>query len=315
MAWSMTRKRQSGWLACTLHPDRIDLVHVKREPGGRPAVTLCDSYRKEGSAAHALARLRRSLNLDRYRVTTLLGREHYQLHQTDAPNVLPTELKAAVRWRVKDMIDYPLEGATVEVLEIPADRNAPTPDHTVYAVTARNGAVEACVRPFNDSGIVLEAIDIAELAQRNIAALFEPAGAGVVMLGIYADEGMLTFTRAGELYSARRIEVTSAQVIADDDRRRSSAFERIALEVQRSLDHLGRQFHYVPLVKVLLGPLPAETGLEDYLTANLSVPVETMDLRSVLDFEAVPPLRSAALQGHHLAGIGAALRDEPTAIA
>jgi MSHA biogenesis protein MshI len=311
MAWSMTRKRQPGWLACTLHPDRIDLVHVKREPGGRPEVTLCDSYRKEGSAASALARLRRSLGLDRYRTTTLLPREHYQLHQADAPNVLPDELKAAVRWRVKDMIDYPLEAATVDVLEIPADRNAPAPDHTVYAVTALNSAIESCMRPYNDAGVVLDAIDIAELAQRNLAALFEPPGAGVVMLGVYADEGILTFTRGGELYSARRIEVTAAHLTSDEAHRRTVAFERIALEVQRSLDHLTRQFHYVPLVKLLLAPLPSASELEHYLAANVGVPTETVDLATVLNIEAVPGLKKLSLQSRFMPTIGAALRDEP----
>jgi MSHA biogenesis protein MshI len=309
MGWIRT-KRKPGWLAFRLHEDRVDLVHVQRGTSGRPRVTLCESYRKEGSDTATLVRLSKRLKLRRYRCTTVLGRNHYQLHQLDAPNVPREELKAAVRWRVRDIIDYPLEGATVDVLDIPADSSAPAPERAVYAVTAPNAAIASCAEPYHGSSVSLEAIDIVELAQRNIAALFEPEGRGVAMLAFYDDEGLLTFTRGGELYSARRIEITMDQLVNASADRRLAYFERIALEVQRSLDHLGRQYHYVPLVKLLLGPLPSEPGLRDYLEQNINVPVETIDLAAVLDVESVPELKDAMHQARYLQGIGAALREE-----
>jgi MSHA biogenesis protein MshI len=293
-----------------LHHEQVDLVHVKRGANGRPAVLMCDSYRKEESDAATLTRLSREAKLDRYRCTTLLGRNDYQLHQLDAPAVPAAELKAALRWRVKDVLDYPLEAATVEVLDIPADTHAPAPDHTVYAVTAPNAAIERCVEPFRAARIALESIDIPELAQRNIAALFESAGAGVVTLTFHRDDGLLTFTRAGELYNSRRIDITLPQLLQADDARRQTYFERIALEVQRSLDHLGRQYHYVPLAKMLLGPLPAALALDEYLASIISLPVERMDLGRVMDLAAVPELKAVESQARYMPAIGAALRDE-----
>src|SRR5918996_2259332 len=142
MGWMTRNKRQPGWLAVVLHHDQVDLVHVKREANGRPAVLMCESYRKEVSDAATLTRLARQFRLERYRCTTLLPRDDYQLHQVDAPNVPAAEMKAAVRWRVKDLIDYPLETATVDVLDIPADVHAPSPDHAVYAVSAANSVVQ-----------------------------------------------------------------------------------------------------------------------------------------------------------------------------
>lgn len=304
------KKRQSGWLALDAHPDHLDLVHVKRAANGRPEVVLCDSYRKEGSDTATLARLRKELKLDQYRCTTLLGSENYQMHQVDAPNVPAAELKTAVRWRVKDVIDYPLDAATVDVLDIPVDRNAPARNHSVYAVTARNSVIESCIRPFNDAAVPLEVIDIPDLAQRNIAALFEPEGRGVAMLAFYEKEGILTFTRGGELYLARRIEVPLAQLMDADAGRRNQHFERIALELQRSLDNFDRNYNYVPIAKLLLAPLPQEIGLREYLAPNISIPVETVELGAVMDFPGVPELKHPARQAQCLAAIGAALRDE-----
>ncbi|HEV7821269.1 MAG TPA: agglutinin biogenesis protein MshI, partial [Burkholderiales bacterium] len=278
MGWFAKKHSQPGWLALGLHPDRVDLVHITRGAHRKPAIVLCDSYRREGSFAETLLRLRKEVRLDQYRCTTLLKNEDYQMHQVDAPNVPAAELKTAVRWRVKDLIDYPIETATVDVLDVPLDGNVQARNHQVYAVTARNSAVEACAGLFNDAGVPLEAIDIPDLAQRNIAALFEPAERGIAMLAFYEKEGMLTFTRAGELYLVRRIDVTLAQLSDPDAERRNQYFERVGLELQRSLDHFDRQYSYVPLSKLLLAPLPPDNGLPQYLAPNISLPVESVDL-------------------------------------
>ena len=303
-------KRQPGWLALSLGQDNIDLVHVTRAPNGKPEIALCDTYRKEGSNAATMARLRKELKLNGYRCTTLLRSEEYQIHQVDAPNVPRAEMKAAARWRVKELVDYPIDAATVDVLDIPVDPEAPSRNHSIYAVTARNSVIESYVELFHAADLALEAIDIPDLAQRNIAALFEPAERGVAMLAFYPNEGVLTFTRGGELYLARRIEVSLAQLIAADAERRTQYFERIALELQRSLDHFDRQFSNIPLARLLLAPLPDELGLSAYLAGNLSAPVESVNLGDVLDFHEVPELREPAEQILRWQTLGAALRVE-----
>ncbi len=314
LRWFDKGKKEAGWLAVGLHHDHVDLVHVKRAAGGRPEITLCDSYRKEGSDTDTLTRLREELKLDRFHCTTLLTGDEYQLHQLDAPNVPAAELKTAMRWRVKDVIDYPLEAATVDVLDIPSDRGAST-HHQVYAVAARNSVIEARVKPFNGAEVPLEAIDIPDLAQRNIAVLFESEGRGVAMLAFYQGVGLLTFTSGGELYLVRRIDMTLPQLMEAGDEQRPQYFERIALELQRSLDNFDRNYHYVPIGKLLLAPLPQDIGLQQYLAPNLSVPVETIDLATALDFPAIPELKHPERQAQCLLTIGAALRDEEKAAA
>ena len=315
MGWFPKGKQQPGWLALGVHQDRIDVVHVRREPNRKPEIAVCDTYRKEGADAATLARLRKEFKLDEYRCTLLLKSEEYQVHQLDAPSVPVAEMKNAVRWRVKDLIDYPLEAATIDVFEIPVDFNATARKRTVCAVTARNSVIEACVAPFNAAGVPLAAIDIPDLAQRNIAALFETAGRGVAMLAFYEKEAILTFTCGGELYLARRIDNSLAQLLDADAGRRNQHFERIALELQRSLDNFDRQYHFVPVEKLLLAPLPQDAGLQAYLAANIYVPVATVDLGTVMNFPAVPELRHPERQSQCLATIGAALRGEETASA
>src|SRR5438105_8100046 len=91
-------------------------------------------------------------------------------------------------------------------------------------------------------------------------------------------------------------------------KQRAEHLERIALEVQRSLDHFERQFHYVPLSKLLLGPLPRDIGLQEYLASSIDGVVESADLATVVEFSGVPALYPVERQAQYLPLIGAALR-------
>ena len=107
-----TRSRP-GWLCINLLPDRVDLSHVLAEGRSRPEVLLCDSYHKESDDVATLKRLRRELNLDRYRCTTLLRTGDYQMVQVDAPGVpapgcttrpagLSTTMRSSSSWTTCD---------------------------------------------------------------------------------------------------------------------------------------------------------------------------------------------------------------------
>src|SRR5665647_899833 len=155
-------KRKPGWLCINLMPDRVDVSHVVVHGKARPEVRLCDSYRKEGDEVATLKRLRRELDLGSYHCTTLLKAGDYQVLQVEAPNVPAAEMKIAMRWRIKDLIDFPVETATVDAVVIPQGDNAH--DSQALAIAARNEVIAATAKIFTDAGIPLEVIDIPELA-------------------------------------------------------------------------------------------------------------------------------------------------------
>ena len=170
-----------GWLCLNLYPDRVDLSHVLVEGKPRPEVLLCESFRKEGDDVVTLKRLRRELNLDRYHCMTLLKPRDYQLFPVDAPKVSAAEARSAVRWSIKDMLDYPVDAAMIDALHVPASDGS-AQSSQMLAVAARNELIAATVRPFNDADIELDVIDIPELAQRNIAKYLEQEGRGLALL-------------------------------------------------------------------------------------------------------------------------------------
>jgi MSHA biogenesis protein MshI len=250
------------------------------------------------------------MHLDRYRCATLLPARQYQLQLVDAPNVPEAEMKAAVRWRLKDVLEYPVETATVDVVPVPSEETA-NRGRSVYVVSARNEDIGARMKMFTQAKIPLQVIEIGEMAQRNLAVLFETDRRALATLSFSEEGGMLTFTARGELYLSRRIEISLDQLVGVQPDARAQLFERIALELQRSLDHFDRQFSSIPIARLLLAPLPQDIGLAAYLAGNLSAPVESVNLGDVLDFHQVPELREPAEQNLRWRTLGAALRVEP----
>jgi len=186
-------------------------------------------------------------------------------------------------------------------------------------VTTRNQVIAKVAKPFNDADIPLEIIDVPEFAQRNVARCLEPEGKGVALLSLDDRGGLLTFTFGGELYQHRRIDVTLASLRGAGPGEKESAdvglemegpYERLAVELQRSLDHFDRQFPRVSVAKLVVTPVPGADKLRSYLGGRLDLPVELLYLSEVMDFPDIVELHEPARQVQCLLTIGAALRQE-----
>lgn len=302
--------RQPGWLAIALQAGALHYAHgIGGEPGAC-AIRRCGTERLADD--RQLERVAKELGFDRHQCLALLPPADYQMLFVEAPNVPALELKTAVRWRIKDLLDYHVQDATIDVLDLPLPPGGAARAHSMYAVAARNDVIQACIERFNGAHIPLSVIDIPETAQRNIAALLEPAERGLALLYVDRTQSLLTITARGELYLARRIDLGLDQ-LDDDAPGAAEAENRLLLELQRSFDHLDRQFPFAAPAKVVLAPTPSQTGLREHLAENLDLPVEELRFADILKVQ--PGL---ALEGElawrlfHV--VGAALRHEAKAL-
>jgi MSHA biogenesis protein MshI len=314
MKWPFTRSiREPGWLAVSLRPGELSFVHGRQGPGGAASVDVCGTQGFEGEF-DAAQHLAKEHGFSRYQCSTLLSPGEYQLLLVEAPNVPRAELKTAIRWRIKDLLDFHVNDATVDVLAVPPNPAAGGERaQSMYAVTARNDLIQACIARFESARIPLSVIDIPETSQRNIAALFEHDERGLALLYVGSNESLLTINFRGELMLARRIDVGLQELTSAVGAAREEQFQRVLLELQRTFDHFDRQFAYVPVAKLLLAPEPEESALLEYLAGNLDMPVERLRLAAAIEFGARAELEpSEEWRLFHL--IGAALRHESKAL-
>ena len=306
-------KKRDGWLAIALQRDGLAAVSMQTAADIRPQVRQAVFYPGK-NYAQLLEKAGRELQAHAYRSITLLAAGEYQILSVDAPNVAPDELKTAVRWRLKDMLDFHVDDATIDVLDLPVEPDAAArAQHSMFAIAARNSVIETRQNLFTAAKVELAVIDIPEMAQRNISALVEPPGRGVAMLSFGEEGGLLTVSFRGELYLTRRIDMALEQLLDPEPERRNASFDRVTLELQRSLDNFERQYSFISVARLVLTP-SAIVGLEEYLSSNLYTPVDTLDLASVFDFTRAPELSDKTLQQRFLVPLGAALRHEETVL-
>lgn len=301
-------RRKPGWLAILPQGNALTLAHVVRAAGSPPALRRLESFAVENGLGDALRRLRSVRALKSYRCTTLIEDGGYNVSALDAPQVPADERREALRWTLKDMVGYPVDSACIEVLDLPGDGLSPGRSAGVLVVSAAEAAVRACVAPFEAAKISLAAVDIPELAQRNVAALCEDDNRGLVFLRVDERGLMLTLTYHGELVAVRRGEMTSRQLGEGGDEAHTR--ERLLLELQRSLDNFDRQYSHIPVSKVVLACSPPIEGLQAELAEGSYVPVHELDLAALLDLSSLPGARDTAWLSAHLLAIGAALRTD-----
>jgi MSHA biogenesis protein MshI len=306
MHWFKKAKNKDGWLSIVIARDGVMATAVDRIAGSRPLIRVAGLIPGQDSVETIDKAAREGMAVSR-RVVTLLSGGEYQILNVEAPNVPREEMKTAIRWRLKDILDFPAAEATIDVLDIPLDANSRA-QQSIFAVAARNTVIQPRQKLFLDAKVDLHAIDIPEMAQRNVSAMLEPEGRGVAMLSFGEDGGLLTVSYRGELYLSRRFDVTLAQLLEPDHERKHQSFDKITLELQRSLDHFERQYSFISIAKLVLGP-SAVSGLDEYLSSNLYTPVETLDLATLFDLSRTPELADKAQQQRFFLAIGAALRE------
>ena len=240
-------------------------------------------------------------------VGAVLGPNDYQLLLVEAPDVLPAEMRAAVRWRLKDAIDFPVDEAVVDVFEIP-EQVRRTGSKMMYAIAARRAAVERKVAMLRPVGRSFDVIDIPELALRNLAALLPEAADGLILLWHRKGSAQILVVKQATLYLARQVHY--APGLAGPGQAGPGALpdvDAIALEMQRSMDYFESHYEQAPIRHLVIAPggdvaqrLAAALGTETAMRTAVIDVSGALELSASIDI--ADPMSLLAL--------GAALRDE-----
>jgi MSHA biogenesis protein MshI len=290
--------------------ERAHLACVEQAPGAPARVRWVHSADWRAPAA-ALRSLRRRLRS--HRRVLLLQRTQYQLLPLEAPDVPRADWAEATRWKLKDLVDFPVDQASVDVLALPADATT-SRGAQLLAVAAPHAALRPLAAAADDAGTPWAAIDVPETALRNLSALLQPEGRAQALLhlgmGDKGDQGTLVVTHAGELLLTRHID--HPPLAGDGTAHDTAAFDRIGLELQRTLDGFERLYSHLPLARLLVSPSPGHEALCRHVAELLYVPVQPLLhdnlLDPVLDWRSLPELAAPGALHQHLCAIGAALR-------
>ncbi|HSH90774.1 MAG TPA: hypothetical protein VK996_12380 [Ramlibacter sp.] len=309
LRWPVTVQRE--WCAVDLDADgRMAAVAVQSRLRGKPRVLGCARSSGVSMGAHALQEVASKLGR-KSPWTTALPRGDYQMVVLPEPPVLESEMAASLRWSVAPMVDFPVE-ANISWMRIPTAAHSATHEKQVYAVVARQSLLDEQASLFEEAKLNLKAIDVRDTALRNIAALVEKKNSGVALLTTGPGGVTITFTFRGELYLNRFIAQDMDEVVSGDEQKQLKFFERIAQQVQQSMQMITRSFPFIAVDRIVVAPTNEKLPMIALLSRFVTVPLESLDLDQHLDLSAVPALRKAENQTPYLVAIGAGLRGRST---
>jgi len=295
-----------GRIGVVFGKSQIAVAIVKRE-GDVHHLKRCDLLPLTADdGPDALATALKNAGLPRLPVSAVLGAEDYQLALVEAPDVPPAELRAAMRWRLKDAIDFRVEDAVVDVFDVPS-QNRGGHGRMMYAVAARRAAVErysAALAPLT----TLDVIDVPELCLRNLAASLPAAAGGVALLHLGETSASVVLVRGTTFYFSRQMELRASRKAGAGATGAGVDSEGIELELQRSLDYYERHFDQPPITKIVVSATGSRAqALVEALNRDTGFEVTALELSAFMTCDV--PLE-AETSPACLMAVGAALREE-----
>lgn len=247
-------------------------------------------------------------NFKDWRLGVCLDSSRFNLSMIDTPAVGNDELLQALTWKVKDLIDFPLDELVMDYVDVPPTKSG---TEMVYAVTSRELAIRQIVDQAHAVEGTLERIDIPALALQNIISRLPQTEEGIALLNLTRRDSLLTLGRGEKLYLSRGVDTRSSDLrerhLSSDGSLDFTLFDNLLLDIQRSLDYYD-SFFVDPPIRHLLVPAAdhAFDDLIEYLDQNLSIEVRVFALE-----ELVAPAENLQqdpeLYGELLLAVGAAL--------
>ena len=239
----------------------------------------------------------------------VLGADTYQILLVEPPDVPDEELRGAIRWRLKDLLNIPVEQAALEVFALPNDGSRGN-KKMVYVVACESKKIRAIIDMVGEAGLTLDSIDINELALRNLVLRLLPpeqAERGVALARIRSGVGSVYIYRTGNLYLGRSFSLNYNGGLLD-----ALPEESLALELQRSLDYYERQMGQAPpAVIYVCGEHVSEDKIGAVLKASLAPKVQW--LNPALAVQVTQDDADDQVSQQCVAAIGAALRQSRVA--
>ncbi len=307
--WPWRRGTRAGWAGIYSAGPRRMVAAVsyagERAADGRPGVNMAPVFDADDAGSAAARWLR--AHHPQARANVLLNSVDYRIVPLDPPAVPDEELREALRWRLQELVDdLPLEDAALDLMRVPAPGPG-SPSRQIFAVAARAQTVRDWMQRCRDTRAALGALDIPELAMRNLSVLAAGAQAhAFVHLGLKSTRLVLVWQH--ELCAFRQFDVAAYKLDGADDHTRDMLIERLALEIQRSTDSFSRQFHGADLRIVWVSAVREADRISQQLSLLLPQEVRAFRVEDHVALDSRDPVVDADRGLDFTFPIGAALR-------
>ena len=236
----------------------------------------------------------------------VLSPSEYQLSQVDAPEVPKQELQAALYWQVKDLIDFHIDDAVIDHIELP--NNSASGKKQLLIVASRQSTIQSHVDLLQSSNCNLATIDVAVQATRNIISHIPSENNSVGVLNLWDDLSKISVVLDHDIYINRSSSIGghSLSFVTEEDINSQSILDSLALELQRTFDYYESRSRQAPVTQlfILNNGIPVN-NLNTLIQQRLGIECLTINVADVI---TISDNINEAINNKCLMAIGGALR-------
>lgn len=287
-------------LTITFSSNEISFLHLDQIHDVCQVLMADTRPYNEKSLTTILSDLAKRNNLENVPVTWLLGPDDYQLFLIESLPVAKDEFNDALEWRIRSLINYPVEEAVLDHFLLPAKKATPK-SPMVAAVSAKQSTLSRLIDTFKNSNLMITDIAIPELAMRTLTAFYENDEKSTGFIYFYPNAAILNITLQKTLYFTRRINFIAPQEATP------SAYEKLSLEIMRYFDYFQSQWRHPSPTRIFIAAEHLQTEpIATVLSETLLVSVEPFSLQPIL----VTQPNLLGLEKKYLLPLGASLQKE-----
>ena len=258
----------TSYSIATLSDDHRLLSHEYREFTAKTIPTLADSLISDAKRLHLIGQTCR----------LILTPQQYQLVMMDALDVPETEMAKALKWRLKGLIDYPLNDIAMDAFLVPPHGVANQQKKAFVAVTPLSklrAKLALCAAAYID---IVE-VGITELALGKLCSLLPlKRNAPIIVISPEGHNAQLHIFYHQQLYLVRALHLPIHVADENSDHQHSTL-----LEIQRSMDHCQVTLKLPEPQAIYFTPgFGKATVLLHYLEQELQNLVHLIDLNELL---------------------------------
>ena len=217
-------------------------------------------------------------NLKKTLCNWVLHPDYYRITLINIPNVPQSEYKKAVRWQIKDIVDYPLEDVAVDIFY---------PDELekvlkkIYVVVAKASFLQNIVNTIQDCDLYPMAVDVREFAIRNLISNLATQNETVGLLNIVDESCLMVLVKQNNIRFVRRIPVGLKNIKNND-------YNELIAELQRSFNYCQTELKQEAPVKLFMAPkidIDLNKNMAQNIGKSLNKEISILDLQKIMSFK------------------------------
>jgi MSHA biogenesis protein MshI len=291
-------KKPLGLCSLQLAKDGLAIAHVTWEEQV-PTLTHCEfiplDLQNPAEILSVLPEHVKKHHLQGARCSWILQPSDYTIIPVGSLPVSPNEVEQAIRWHVRNQLDFPVTEAIVTHFTTPHKTHTAQEDF-IYAVVTKKDFIQPLSSLIHECNLSLEIIDIPEFALRNLMHFSQYKKRSIGLIEADEAKSTLMIIQKGLIYLFRQIEW-------DKKDSTQESIAKLSTELQRSLDYYESELGQSLVEHFYLSP--NYPSLHASLKEGLPLTLEDLEIGQLLNISL-----SKEEENRCFAAIGGALRHE-----